>query len=177
MLRVFTKYGVLCGYSYDADEVVLIDPYYNVWGEEESWLAIGDTMQQHNQYTNSTTGIAEKIGVQVDNWDDLYTGCLDQTQYFDDLSTFNETQQIWITSSAGCRTCNSTHYVPVVNDDAESGIAFSSCYFIGNQTGEENDLCAQGAILVWTGLIEDQQELICTSCTTLIPNCLACKNK
>lgn len=50
------------------------------------------------------------------------------------------------------------------------------CKYIGDQVGEENDLCDIGSILQWVGVIETERVLECKPCNELIPNCLSCSS-
>lgn len=55
-----------------------------------------------------------------------------------------------------------------------TGIITQSCFDTKNQTGQENDLCGNGKIKRWEGLIPEKQTLYCRDCSEIIPNCMAC---
>ena len=77
--------------------------------------------------------------------------------------------------TGGCRRCNNKEkYYSVIVPYPRVGAYEVDCHFGGNKTAQENDFCGNGQILQWEGVIESQRKLVCTTCTTLIPNCLAC---
>lgn len=93
---------------------------------------------------------------------------------FDATIDFNvELVQITI----GCRVCdNDNLFFSFVEKDARNGADMHTCIDTRSEDDTENDICGNGEILQWEGILESDRELVCTDCAVLIPNCIQCNS-
>ena len=111
----------------------------------------------------------------------------------DEASTYTETWRTtagWSSSKneiyakgIGCRTCDlsNSYLVPSVEYDATSGIHIVGCDTIDLETeyfeNTENVRCpTMGQITQLEGYIIGEQEIVCTDCSNVVPNCNFCYN-
>lgn len=76
----------------------------------------------------------------------------------------------------GCNVC-SANSIPIVYLDTTFGYYYQECQSTQNfDLTVENAPCpTSGEILRWDGyFIKEEQQLKCTPCSQIIPNCLVC---
>lgn len=94
--------------------------------------------------------------------------------WFDALPTLEE--QDLTKSTGGCFQCDTANnYQSAVTYNSNQGLYELTCFLIDNTVeAVENQACGSGQIYQWVGVIESVQELVCSSCSELIPNCIMC---
>ena len=55
------------------------------------------------------------------------------------------------------------------------GLNTQDCLDTSNQKNVENDVCGNGSIKILEGLIPTKMTLVCKECSSIIPNCMACR--
>ena len=106
---------------------------------------------------------------------DNYQGTIDPSKDWSTI-TATETSEAVYRTTLGCRICK---------DDAQPFVTYLEPYGLHVMQCKDNEdivedaidePCGSGQITAMIGAIESLEELECTDCSTLIPNCLSCNS-